>query len=102
MIRASYRLAVRRPLFLGSAGAAADARGRPLIGPLASTNECTGTIVCDRSKPDGAPRKIMDSSRLDDLGWHPRMEFEDGLRLAHQWYVDNRVRSPTFVSAGAK
>jgi GDP-L-fucose synthase len=41
-----------------------------------------GRIVYDDSKPDGAPRKLMDSSRLRSLGWAPRIELKDGLRSA--------------------
>jgi GDP-L-fucose synthase len=42
-----------------------------------------GTIIWDPSKPDGTPRKIMDSSRLFSMGWKPRVHLEDGLRLAY-------------------
>jgi GDP-L-fucose synthase len=51
----------------------------------------TGALVYDRSKPDGTPRKIMDSSRLHDTGWHAKTSFQDGLRLAYQWYIDNQI-----------
>jgi GDP-L-fucose synthase len=37
-------------------------------------------IVWDRTKPDGTPRKLLDSSRLFATGWRPRIEFEDGIR----------------------
>ena len=42
-----------------------------------------GEIVWDASKPDGAPRKLMDSSRLFALGWKPQVDLETGLRLAY-------------------
>jgi GDP-L-fucose synthase len=44
----------------------------------------TGKIVWDSSKPDGSPRKLMDSSRLFALGWKPTVEFEEGIRLAYE------------------
>ncbi len=47
------------------------------------------TIVWDTSKPDGTPRKIMDSSRILKFGWKPKIEFEEGLRSAYQWYVQH-------------
>ena len=50
-----------------------------------------GNIVWDTSKPDGTPRKLMDSSRLFALGWKPRVSLEDGIRLA---YEDFLRRSP--------
>ena len=41
-----------------------------------------GTLVFDASKPDGTPRKLMDSSRLRALGWQPKVDLETGIRLA--------------------
>ena len=58
---------------------------------LANVAGFAGTIVYDRSKPDGTPRKIMDNSRLQALGWRAKTSFQDGLRLAYQWYTDNRT-----------
>ena len=43
-----------------------------------------GSIDFDPSKPDGAPRKWMDSSRLNRLGWNPLVNLNDGLQLAYQ------------------
>ncbi|MCB1732761.1 MAG: hypothetical protein H6991_10070 [Pseudomonadales bacterium] len=43
----------------------------------------------DTSKPDGAPRKLMDNSKLQALGWQPQISLKDGLRDAYRWYVDN-------------
>lgn len=48
-----------------------------------------GTIVYDRTKPDGTPRKLMDSGRLRALGWAPTIALEDGLARAYQWFLDN-------------
>lgn len=47
----------------------------------------TGRIVYDRSKPDGTPRKLMDSSRLNALGWRPRVPLEEGIALAYEDYL---------------
>ena len=49
----------------------------------------TGKVEYDTSKPDGAPRKLMDNSKLQALGWQPQISLKDGLRDAYQWYVDN-------------
>ena len=43
-----------------------------------------GEIVWDTSKPDGVPRKLMDSSRLFALGWRPQVELEEGIQLAYE------------------
>jgi GDP-L-fucose synthase len=42
-----------------------------------------GEIVWDASKPDGTPRKYLDSSRLFALGWRPQVDLEAGIRLAY-------------------
>jgi GDP-L-fucose synthase len=48
-----------------------------------------GAFTFDRSKPDGMPRKVMDVSRLTNLGWTASTDFETGMREAYRWYVAN-------------
>jgi GDP-L-fucose synthase len=48
-----------------------------------------GEIRFDDSKPDGTPRKLLDVSRLAELGWRYRTELKDGLRLTIDWYTAN-------------
>lgn len=45
-----------------------------------------GSVVFDRSKPDGTPRKLLDVTRLGSLGWKPRIRLEDGIRDTYDWY----------------
>ncbi len=54
---------------------------------IANTVGYTGQITFDPSQPDGTPRKLMDSSRLNALGWHPKVGLEQGLSLAYQDYL---------------
>ena len=49
----------------------------------------TGEIIWDSSKPNGAPRKLLDNSRITSLGWQHDVEFEQGLKSTYQWYLDN-------------
>lgn len=46
----------------------------------------SGEIVFDRSKPDGTPRKLLDSTRLTELGWTPTIPLREGLEQAYAWY----------------
>jgi GDP-L-fucose synthase len=46
-----------------------------------------GQISFDTSRPDGTPRKLLDVSRLDKLGWRASIWLEDGIRLACQAYL---------------
>jgi GDP-L-fucose synthase len=48
-----------------------------------------GVIEWDKSKPDGAPAKLLDSSRMLALGWHPQVSFESGIKETYQWYLEN-------------
>ena len=50
-----------------------------------------GEIVWDTTKPDGTPRKLMDSSRLFALGWKPEISLENGLRLAYQDFLKTKT-----------
>ena len=48
-----------------------------------------GSILFDAEKPDGAPRKLMDSSRLESIGWRPQTNLEQGLQLTYADFCDN-------------
>lgn len=50
----------------------------------------TGKLKFDNSKPDGTQRKLMDVSRLKDLGWQYSIELEDGLRSTYEWFLHNQ------------
>lgn len=49
----------------------------------------TGRLTFDISKPDGTPRKLLDASRIRALGWEPKTDFRDGIRLAYQDFLQN-------------
>jgi GDP-L-fucose synthase len=46
-----------------------------------------GTLAFDTSKPDGTPRKLLDTSKLAELGWRPSIALEDGLKDAYEWFL---------------
>jgi GDP-L-fucose synthase len=47
-----------------------------------------GTIVHDRSKPDGTPRKLMSADKIRALGWRPRIGLREGLEATYRWFLD--------------
>jgi GDP-L-fucose synthase len=49
-----------------------------------------GKIEYDTTKPDGTPRKLLDVSKLNQLGWRHRTKFEDGLRETYEWFLQTR------------
>lgn len=48
-----------------------------------------GELKFDASKPDGSPRKLMDVSRINDMGWKATISLKEGLKSTYRWYVDN-------------
>jgi len=65
-------------------GSGSEVSIRDLTETVRRAVDYTGEIVWDKSKPDGMPRKLMDSSRLLALGWRPEIDLEAGIRLAYQ------------------
>jgi GDP-L-fucose synthase len=59
--------------------------------------EFRGHIVFDKTKPDGTPRKLMDSSRLRALGWTPTIRLRDGIASTYSWFLKNKA-SPIDVA----
>ena len=49
----------------------------------------TGNIEWDSSKPDGTPRKLLDTSRINNLGWKPTVQLSDGITETYRWFLDN-------------
>ena len=50
-----------------------------------------GKIVNDPTKPDGTPRKLLDVTKLHQLGWHHTIELEEGLKRTYQWFLEKRA-----------
>ena len=51
----------------------------------------TGALTFDTTKPDGTPRKLMDSGRLLALGWTPKISLHEGIQGAYAWFLENHV-----------
>lgn len=49
-----------------------------------------GNIIFDTSKPDGTPRKLLDVSKLFNMGWKPRITLEEGIRSTYSWYQEHQ------------
>lgn len=54
-----------------------------------------GSIVTDLSRPDGTPRKLLDVSRLKDLGWKPQYDLKRGLTETYSWYLNTVIGNNT-------
>jgi len=70
-------------------GTGEDQTVRELAELVARVVHPKARLVFDTSKPDGTPRKLLDVSRLHDLGWRHSIELEDGIRSTYDWYLRN-------------
>lgn len=70
-------------------GTGEDITIRELAELLKKITGFEGEIKFDSSKPDGTPRKLMDVSRLHNLGWKHKLTLEDGIKLAYKWFLEN-------------
>lgn len=70
-------------------GTGEDISIRDLASLVAEAVGFSGEILLDSSKPDGTPRKILDVSRLRNLGWKHQINLEEGIRDTVSWYIEN-------------
>lgn len=71
-------------------GTGVDCTIRKLVETVAEITGFKGHIEFDASKPDGAPRKLMDVSRLASLGWTANIELKEGLLSTYDWFLANQ------------
>lgn len=71
-------------------GTGVDCSIKDLAETIAKVTGFQGRLIFDPSKPDGAPRKLLDVSRLSSLGWQASIGLEDGLRDAYKWFVSHK------------
>lgn len=70
-------------------GTGVDCSIREMAETMASVVGYQGKIVFDVTKPDGTPRKLMDVTRLKNLGWQYRYNLHEGLSLTYKWFIEN-------------
>ena len=70
-------------------GSGEDLSIKEMAGLIKDVVGFKGDIIFDKSKPDGMPRKLLDTSRIRKLGWSPRTGLEAGLRQTYEWYVSH-------------
>ena len=66
---------------------------RELTEKVASIIGYEGEVRWDATKPDGTPRKLLDVSKLERLGWHYRTELDEGIRLTYEDFLNNPMRA---------
>jgi len=71
---------------------------RDLAETIANVIGYEGEIAWDTSKPDGMPRKLLDTSRINALGWQPKISLREGVASTYAWYLENE--EAVLASAG--
>jgi GDP-L-fucose synthase len=72
-------------------GSGEDYEIRELAQIIADVVGFEGSFTFDTSKPDGMPRKLMDSSRLNRMGWYPTRSLEQGIRETYAWFLQTQI-----------
>ena len=67
-------------------GCGKDVTIRELAEIVARVTEFSGNLEWDSSKPDGTPQKLLDTTRINDLGWTPTIELEAGIESTYRWF----------------
>jgi GDP-L-fucose synthase len=88
--QATYNKNTQPMLSQINVGTGVDCTIRELVETVAKVVGYKGAISFDATKPDGAPRKLMNVNRLKDLGWHYSVSLESGLASTYQWFLDNQ------------
>jgi GDP-L-fucose synthase len=60
-----------------------------------------GDLVFDPSKPDGTPRKLLDISKIESLGWKPTISLREGIAQTYEWFLRNRAEERASASSGS-
>ena len=63
---------------------------KALVEKIKNVIEYSGEIIFDDTKPDGNPRKLLDSTKVNALGWKPSIGLEQGLKITYKWFLDNK------------
>ena len=72
-------------------GCGTDVTIKELAETVARVVQFEGSIEWDSSKPDGTPQKLLDTSRINQLGWFPAISLEDGIRDTYAWFLEKII-----------
>ena len=84
-----YALKNNLPEYLYNIGTGKDITIKELAETIQKVVGHQGNVLWDATKPDGTPRKLMDVSKIKELGWQYSTELEDGIKKTYQWFLEN-------------
>jgi GDP-L-fucose synthase len=91
LVEATYQANTQAMLSHINVGTGIDCTIRELAQTMAKVVGYEGTVAFDATKPDGAPRKLMNVERLKDLGWRYKIDLKDGLAETYSWFLENQA-----------
>jgi GDP-L-fucose synthase len=77
------------PDYLYNVGTGIDLTIKELSKTIQKITGHQGEIIWDDTKPDGTPRKLMDISKMHELGWKHKVDLEEGLQKTYDWFIEN-------------
>jgi GDP-L-fucose synthase len=84
-----YALENKLPEYLYNIGTGKDITIKKLAETIQKITGHQGKILWDAEKPDGTPRKLMDVSKMKNIGWEYSTELEEGIKKTYQWFLNN-------------
>lgn len=84
-----FALENKLPDYLYNVGTGEDLTIKQLAETIQKITGHQGAIIWDNSKPDGTPRKLMDITKMHELGWKHQVQLEEGIQKTYQWFLDN-------------
>ena len=84
-----FALENKLPDYLYNVGTGEDLTIKHLAETIQKITGHEGEIIWDSTKPDGTPRKLMDISKMHELGWKHELELEEGIKKTYEWFLEN-------------
>lgn len=84
-----FALENKLPDYLYNVGTGVDLTIKELATIIQKIVGHTGAIIWDDTKPDGMPRKLMDVSKMHDIGWQHQVQLEQGIQKTYDWFLEN-------------
>mgnify|MGYP000134315217 CR=1 FL=1 len=84
-----FALENRLPDYLYNIGTGVDLTIKDLAETIQDITGHQGEIIWDATKPDGTPRKLMDISKMHDLGWKHKVDLEEGIQKTYEWFLEH-------------
>ena len=84
-----YALENSLPEHLYNVGSGVDVTIKELAETIQQTVGHKGDIIWDSSKPDGTPRKLMDVSKMKEIGWEYKTELKEGIEKTYDWFLEH-------------